>query len=312
MSLLLKGRSGWVIRVLLFWMVSGLLAMGLDGGLISGSDASECITQQLFGSARSLIGNRMIIEADRYYHQGVGHTTERVTLSKVMTKWGDAIAPKQHTVLGRSDLEEIMPWFRFATKVDPQNVDAYVTAAYWCVRNGHPERAKKVLDEALEKNPDDFEILLAMGHAFRQTGMSAAAEDAYEQALEVWSSGRDSDEREMRVQLMELLLSLGSLCEERGDIDGAVAHYTSLQDRFPDHSSIGERISALQQGEKLAGVNFWDHKGQAGLCSHDHEEHEACDHNQPEQDHQEHPRSAAANLLAQGDHVCVDGCAHQH
>ena len=245
----------------------------------------------------------MIVEADRYYHQGVGHTTERVTLSEVMMKWGDAIAPKQHTVLGGGDLEEIMPWFRFATKVDPQNVDAYVTAAYWCVRNGHPERAKKVLDEALEKNPDDFEVLLAMGHAFRQTGMSAAAEEAYEQGLQAWSSRTDRDEREMRVHLTELLLSLGSLCEERGDIDQAITYYASLQQRFPEHNAIGERITALQQGEKLNRVNFWNHTDPTGLCSHEHGEHQAGVHG--------HERDTAPHLLAQRDHACEDGCIHQ-
>lgn len=287
-----------LVYLLSLWGMTGLLAGCLRGGPVTGANQTGSISEQLFGSARSLIGNRMVLEADRYFHQGVGHASERIALSELIMKWGDAIAPKQHTVLSGGDLEEIMPWFRFATKVDPENVDAYVTAAYWCVRSGHPDRAKRVLDEALAENPDDFRILLAMGHTLRQAGMTVAAEHAYRQGLQAWSTRSDQDAREMRVQMVELLLSLGSLCEERGDFDEAISCYASLRDRFPEHSGITERIAALQRGEQLGSPDFWGHAGPRSPCSQDHHQaHDGpCEHAVEEEVH--HP-------------MCADGCTHE-
>ena len=300
-------------RMAVLWGLTVACAAGLQGGLVSGSADIPSVAEQVLGSARALVGNRMVIEADRYFHQGVGHTAERVTVSKVMMKWGDAISPKQHTVLAGGDLEEIMPWFRFATKIDPQNVEAYVTAAYWFVRNGHPDRAKKVLDEALEKNPNDQRILLALGHAFRHAGMPAAAEVAYRQALQAWSAGNGDDEREARVQMVEVLLSLGSLCEERGDAVQAISYYRALLDRFPEHAALHHRIAALQRGETLPASQFWNHSMAHAACTHEDHAHGACDHAHGAScDHDHRPEASPGPLLlSQQRHTCTAECTHE-
>lgn len=294
--------------LLLLWGLSALLAAGLQGGSITGTDATSSISEQLFGSARTLIGQRMVIEADRYFHQGVGHTADRFTLSKVMTQWSDAIAPKEHTVLSGGDLEEIMPWFRFATKLDPENVDAYVSAAYWCMRSGHADRAQKILSEALQCNPHDFSVHLAMGHALRHSGLTATAESSYLDALNAWSPETCDNERAARVQMLEALLSLGSLYEDEGDVDKAIDCYTSLIKRYPGRKGMTERIAALKRGETLASNSFWG--GSTGLdqcshgCSHDHGQDEACDH--------DHEAEGSDLVLSQTPHACSDECIHEH
>ncbi len=70
--------------------------------------------------------------------------------------------PAQH-----GDPQELIPWYRVQTIINPRDVNAYVTCAFFLADfAGRPKEALAFLDEGIRNNPNDFEMQEAVGQLY--------------------------------------------------------------------------------------------------------------------------------------------------
>ena len=138
-----------------------------------------------FADARETISLAMLHKADSYFHGGVdvechgrhehgheghchcshegGHGASREGGFDPWRWINDRVrAPERHVHLDGERAVELMPWFWAAVRADPHNIDAWTTAAYAAERMMKDRPlARRVLQEAKERNPESLEIAVA-------------------------------------------------------------------------------------------------------------------------------------------------------
>lgn len=161
---------------------------------------------RFLGEARSIGSYISILQADRYYHGGIGHLDEdqcgklwefehdhehghdhehdqdhghdhshgneaRTQYSRfnVLMRISEEIALTEHVHLKGGQMREIVPWLYYAARIDPRNTQAYVLSAYYLAdRLGRPDQAMAFLREGSSKNPDSWEINAEMARIYFQ------------------------------------------------------------------------------------------------------------------------------------------------
>jgi hypothetical protein len=159
---------------------------------------------RFLGEARSIGSNISILQADRYYHGGLGrqdkdqcgklwecdhdheqdhdhdHDRDHDHLNahekkerprygrfNVLMRISEEIALTEHIHLESGQMKEIMPWLYYAARIDPKNIQAYVLSAYYLAdRLDRPDQAMAFLREGLKKNPDSWEINAEIGRIY--------------------------------------------------------------------------------------------------------------------------------------------------
>ena len=205
----------WTLPFLAAAVAAALLLCRVDGGrlpqVVKGGDALSVA----FAHAKETISAAMVQKADSYFHGGVdiecheGHDHEheheehehhhdddepRTTSHESRTtnidpwRWINlhVRAPERHVHLDGEKAVELLPWFWAAVRADPHNIDAWTTAAYAADRMMKDKAlALRVVNEGLEKNPDDPELLLCRGRTYydRGHGDLAAAYAAFSAAF---------------------------------------------------------------------------------------------------------------------------------
>jgi len=243
------------------------------------AQAEDSVAGRLLVASRRVAGEHLVEMADQYFHQGVPHLHERA-LHDVFQRWRDQISPTAHRHPRERGIHEIMPWLRFATAVDPDNVEAFVTAAYWLAgQGGRPDVAEQVLREAQQLHPRDYRIYQERGRIYLLQRKGPEAARAFDAALLLWPSGLDSEEDAVRSDLGQIIAYRAFLCEVEGNEDRALELFKRAAAMFPDNKALRRRVSALEQGEpsrKWAQKN-WDQLFAAPSCAreghdHDHDE----------------------------------------
>lgn len=255
-------RAGHLFTFLSLWVAAMLLGALLAPDIrhvryrAGPRTASETILHRIFGSTRAAISHVMVLEADRYFHRGVPHQRQE-TAPTFFSVWANDISPQSPDELGKGEIEEIMPWLRFATLSDPTNVEAYLTTAFWLSREGEHARVLHVLDEAERHNPDDYRILMARGFHLFEGFMIEGALSSYAKALHQWPFPLTPTQTQARLDRAEILSFRGALLEIVGDFKGAIAAYEEVQQLFPDRIFIQRRMEALRSGDRDQAVAFW-------------------------------------------------------
>ena len=105
----------------------------------------------LLGSAKEAIGDTFFLKANSYFHGGVDMDLlqhegieeedhgpkglERETFKKTYTDWvykiNSQIKVLEHIELRGEETKEILPFLMAAVKLDPYNISAILTTAYW-------------------------------------------------------------------------------------------------------------------------------------------------------------------------------------
>ncbi len=204
---------------------------------------------QLLGESRSLLGRGFYEQADRYFHRGVGHVHE-TAFKDFFVQWAELITPHSHEHAHGKEMAEVLPWLRFATKVDPEHVEPWLVSSFWMADElGQLDTAHKIVDEALRNHSGDYRLYAERGRLFLKQRKPAEAAHALDTALRQWSPvAADGDEEQASLDAVKILAYRAFLYEWAGDTNAAIAAYEHALSLRPDHKALRERVHALRAG----------------------------------------------------------------
>lgn len=132
---------------------------------------------RIIGSAKEAVGDTLFVKADVYMHGGVEedfHETQEDLQKEGLIpeehaepqgpqdwiqKINGQIQVHTHRHLKASKQKELLPFLAMATTLDPHNVEAILTAAYWLdQRFGQPDAALGLLLKGRRDNPDEWQF----------------------------------------------------------------------------------------------------------------------------------------------------------
>ncbi|VGO15947.1 hypothetical protein PDESU_04536 [Pontiella desulfatans] len=255
----------------------------------------------LLGPARALLAESLYERADLYFHKGVGHEKEEA-FHGFFQKWKEEIVPNKHAHTEGREIEEILPWLRLASKSDPHNIEIYLVASFWL--NGEcdrPELARDAIREAMEKNPDRYELPLEMGRLFLSSAEYAPALESLETAMEMLTSIEEqADPEQAALDLAFIHISRSFVNEAMDKQEEAIV---AAKDRLQLSPSpvFAERLAKLEAGEldpeaakaRLELLFHKTHECEDDDHDHDHEHGEECDCGHD--DHEEHVHGPDCN-----------------
>jgi tetratricopeptide (TPR) repeat protein len=167
--------------------------------------------------------------------------------------WLDAFGRKfritEHTHLrGGGTEREILPWLKLSTELDPQQVETYITAAYW-LRNklGKVNEAEAFLRDGLKANPDSYEIVFELGRLHYENHHDAArARNLWDLACRKWQKTEAAKPTPDKVTLDSILTSLARLEEREGNYAKAIEYSFQLKAVSPYPEMIDKQIEELR------------------------------------------------------------------
>lgn len=223
---------------------------------------------QLLGEGRSIASNISILQADLYFHGGVGHFYEEheggiavagrgaeeehehhaeeaalpVSTLNVLFRVSQAIGLAEHEHLHGAEVKEIIPWLYYAAKLDPNNVQAYTLTAFWLGdRLNKPDDAAAFLREGLKNNPGSWELNAEIGRIYCQyLGDYPAAERYLLRARDLLASAPHDKFQERYV-----LSWLADAYAEQGKSEETLDLYKRIKALFPGTTVYDEKIRML-------------------------------------------------------------------
>ena len=184
-----------------------------------GQPQSDNVFKLLFGEGRRLFANQFFTMADAYFHSGYypsifdrqetehdvampahGQTEDADSTSDDFLgpppDWIAAFernfVPNQHTHLDAggptgheksSNVQEILPWLKLASDMNPQMIENYTVGAYWLRRLKKPDDARDFLFDGLHNNPGNSELLFDLGSLYKENFHDT------NRARNVWQAG---------------------------------------------------------------------------------------------------------------------------
>ncbi len=262
--------------VILFLGILGcgtLLAFTIDQKI---SPLNPEITQQdplfrLMGSAKELVGDMVFLKADSYFHAGLQfdllryvrekHETEEVdehekalpleTLigSDWVAKVNSRVGITEHKHMSDKDVQEILPLLYASTSLNPHNVSAALTAAYWVEsQSKNMDQSIRILEDALKNNPDSWELDLKLGEIYLTKKPEPAKSLFYLEGAARLIDPKTAMATEQRL----VYYLLGQAYEKNGRSSDAVQSYQKALTFFGPSESIfvksdiESRLKALQ------------------------------------------------------------------
>ena len=252
-----KGHSSsWLMPaavLLLLWGVAFSMAAQLTLNPVNVLSSDTSMAERLLGASRVAFGDSFFEEADNYFHKGVGHVHQKAFNNSYFQKLGAAIAPSGHVHSEGVEASEIMPWLRFTTKMDPKNVEAYLTTAYWLEGSiGRPDVAESVLREAQLNNPKDYRVINARAKMLFGTGDDGKAAMLLDAAIKLWPSAQDREDEQAQLDLAQMLSYRAFLFELQSDRGRAIEMFKRAYAAMPGNKALERRIAALGRGEDFS------------------------------------------------------------
>ena len=209
---------------------------------------------RLLGEGKSILSAISVLQADRYFHRGIGHLDEKcedldkrladqanapkVGRYNILLRIPEEIGATDHMHLEQDQVKEMIPWLYYAVKMDPHNVQAYVLTAYWVIdRLGKTQEGINFLREGLKNNPDSWEINAELGRVyFEDTKDYTAAVRVLTRARRLLA-GEEHDKFQEREVLSFLAYSYKAL----GQDEEARSVFLSISQLFPEDSNMEEK-----------------------------------------------------------------------
>jgi tetratricopeptide (TPR) repeat protein len=202
----------------------------------------------ILGPARSLLSQSLYERADVYFHRGAEHT-HKEAFHGFFQKWKDSVCPTLHAHAQGREIQEILPWLRLATKSDPHNIEIYLVASFWL--NGdcnRPDLAKEAIKEAMEQNPDRYELHQEMGRLHLDSSQPEAALDSLETALDILQNIEQTDQEQASIDLLFNHTARSYLYEALGNKEKTIEAIHEYLELKPN-ALFAERLKRLESGE---------------------------------------------------------------
>jgi tetratricopeptide (TPR) repeat protein len=223
------------------------------------TDTSAGMLTALMGDSRRMFANHFFSMADAYFHSGfyptifdqaraeehshlseesqeeAGHDEHHEeTFLKPPTDWierfGRHFYPTVHTHLSNGNEREILPFLKLSAEMDPKQIEAYVTAAYWLRTKLHkPEEAERFLRQGLAANPDSYEILLELGRVYFYSKKDArVAGNIFALGRDKWLKQEAAGEKPDPHDYEEILGEMLRVDRQQGDLNAELADLQQL------------------------------------------------------------------------------------
>jgi tetratricopeptide (TPR) repeat protein len=247
---------------------------------------SDNVFKLLFGEGRRLFGNEMFAMADAYFHSGyypsifdrpvtehdVAERAEGKTEDQDSTSddflgpppdWIAALdrqfVPNRHTHLSSggpsgdeksSSVQEILPWLKLATDMNPQYVDAYRVGYYWLRRLHKPVEARDFLLEGLRNNPGNSELLFDLGWLYEEDFHDPnRARNVWQAALRCWQAQSDNAKNSVEAKRIcdDISMNLAHLEENAGHWQEAIKYLKITKEVSPSPDAIQKQIDEAEK-----------------------------------------------------------------
>ncbi len=282
-----------LVALLVLWGAAFAMGCWLSAEALQGTVPGESVAGRVLGVGREALGGSFYDEADNFFHRGVGHVVPRAFADSTYERWGGLIRPSGHLHTEGDSVGEIMPWLRFATRMDPHNVEAHLTTAYWLAAGvRRDDLAEEVLIEAQRNNPDDHRVLSDRALLLfrqRQDDKAAALLDA---SIRLWPGRQDPEDPQTKLELARALSYRAFLYELKdGDRARALELFRRARALSPHNEGLALRVKALEAGEDFGERDrqVWDNLfARKNVCGregeaheHDHDGHDDDEHGEP-------------------------------
>lgn len=255
-----------------------------------GQSAANNVFKLLLGEGRRLFANEMFDMADAYFHSGYypsifdqsvtehdvadpakGKTEDENSTSDDFLgpppDWLAALdrqfVPNRHTHLSsggpsghmsESDVQEILPWLKLATDMNPQMIDSYTVGVYWLRRLHKPDQARDFLFEGLHNNPGNSELLFDLGLLYDEDFHDASrARNTWLAALRCWQAQGDQVRTSVDSKRLydNITVNLAHLAAIAGDWPQVVKYLKMAKQVSPYPDAIQKQIDEAEK--RMAG-----------------------------------------------------------
>jgi tetratricopeptide (TPR) repeat protein len=204
----------------------------------------------LLTAGRTEMGRSLYGRADVYFHCGV-EPLEQHAFTSFLDRWFKVVAPTGHRHAADASGLETLPWLRWATEMDPDNVNAWLDAAYAAEYAQEFTLSLKILGEALRHNPTDDRLYGQRAHLLLHMRNFDKAARAFDLALRFLPQRSAADAGTQR-QAAIAYLKKKALCEELlGHRELALAHLRQCVDLEPDRAATRDWLMQLESGCQL-------------------------------------------------------------
>jgi tetratricopeptide (TPR) repeat protein len=158
----------------------------------------------------------------------------------------------EHSHLENGNEREMLPWLKFASEMDPHQIDTYTVAAFWLRTSlKKPKEAEEFLREGLRNNPKNPELLLELAKVYHDDYHDIDhARNLLELAEAQWDKQEAPKKNPDMLLLEQMVARLADLEFKAGNYERALVHYTRLYELSPAPKVIAEHIRKTK--EKLA------------------------------------------------------------
>jgi tetratricopeptide (TPR) repeat protein len=252
--------------------------------------AADNVFKLLLGEGRRLFGNEMFVMADSYFHSGYypsifdRQETEQDVASPAYGRTEEANAtgddffgpppdwiaalnrrfvPNQHTHLDTggasggmkaAEVQEILPWLKLATDMNPQFIKAYRVGDYWLRRLHKPDQARDFLFEGLHNNPGNVELLYDLGSLYQDDLHDPErARNVWMAALRCWEAQSANAQSNTEAQLAyeESAMNLAAMEKDRQNWPQAIKYLEMVKQVSPNPEDIQKQIDEVKK--KITG-----------------------------------------------------------
>lgn len=214
---------------------------------------------RMLGEARAMVSTWSFLQADVYFHGGVsGFSGEHAACAhaagkkkepdmftyNILRRLSREIDITDHTHLEGDKTKEIIPWLYYSAKIDPHNIDAYTTTAFYLAHTfGKDKDALDFLREGLRYNPDSWQINAEIGRMYFQSF------EKIEKAVRFLSRayGLQKQNPHDKFQERYVLTLLAASYESIGEEQSALKTYKILSKLFPNEETFKLKISKISK-----------------------------------------------------------------
>lgn len=235
------------------------------------STLNETILSRTLYSSRKAFGADFYRRADEYYHKGISHTRPASFAHDPFRRLLDIVSPERHVHATAQETKEVIPWLRFATAMDPHNIEAYLVTAYLLqTALNNPDMADSVLAEAQRTNPGNYSIVMERGRLALKKQMTDRARDFFDMAIRLWPGTNTTDSAQLRLDRAEMLTYRALLHEYANEPEQAIAMLQEVARLFPDRKHLLTRVAELRDSRKptISATRVW--KGMLSIQANPH------------------------------------------